>query len=520
MDKGSVAEGSLIIRCPIHVVRLNNLISSGVLVRNTVWNLIGHGAPMLVAIFTIPMLIKGLGTDRFGILTLAWVMIGYFSLFDFGLGRALTQRVAEKLGAGLKDEIPALVWTSLFLMLVLGLVGALAVVLISPWLVYDILKIPEELRVETVQSFYLLAISIPIVTSTVGLRGILEAQQRFGLTNAVRISLGLFTFLGLLLVLPFSQNLLPLITILVVGRTVAWAVYLTMCFYVMPVLRHRVTFYRNVVGPLIRFGSWMTVTNIVSPLMVYMDRFLIGSLISITAVAYYTTPFEVITKLLIIPSAFVSVLFPAFSSAFSQDSHRAAHLYYRGTKYVFLLLFPMTLIMVTFAKELLLIWLGVEFAENGFRVMQFLAIGVLVNGVANVPFALLQGSGRPDITTKLNLLELPIYLASVWWLIHAYGIAGVAGAWLLRVTIDAVMLMMIARKFLPHRSHDHQTTFWIVLMLSGLTLGAFTLPVAIKIGFLTIFLLAFSWIVWTLLLDMDERRLISQKVRDYLAWQS
>src|SRR5690242_2317057 len=95
------------------------------LARNTVWNLVGNGAPMLVAVFCIPILVRGLGKERFGVLTLAWALIGYASLFDLGLGRALTQLVAKKLGAGEDSEIPTLVWTSLVLMLVLGLVGTL-----------------------------------------------------------------------------------------------------------------------------------------------------------------------------------------------------------------------------------------------------------------------------------------------------------------------------------------------------------------------------------------------------------
>ena len=75
---------------------------------NSVWNLVGLGLPLLVALVSIPILIRGLGTDRFGILTLAWVVIGYFSLFDLGLGRAVTKLVADRLGAGASERVPAL----------------------------------------------------------------------------------------------------------------------------------------------------------------------------------------------------------------------------------------------------------------------------------------------------------------------------------------------------------------------------------------------------------------------------
>src|SRR5712692_4493133 len=151
-----------------------NLTAGRLLARNVIWNLIGNGAPMVVAVFSIPILIHGLGKDRFGVLALAWALIGYASLFDLGLGRALTQLVARKLGAGEDREVPTLVWTSLLLMLVLGLLGAAVVILLSPWLVHRALHVPSALQGETLRSFYLLGLSIPVVISTAGLRGLLE----------------------------------------------------------------------------------------------------------------------------------------------------------------------------------------------------------------------------------------------------------------------------------------------------------------------------------------------------------
>jgi O-antigen/teichoic acid export membrane protein len=195
-----------------------HLTSGRLLARNTVWNLLGSGAPMIVAVFCIPILIRGLGTDRFGVLTLAWALIGYASLFDLGLGRALTQLVAQKLGAGEEQEIPSLAWTSLLLMLALGLAGTAVVLLISPWLAGRALNVPDALDAETLSAFRLLGISLPFVITTAGLRGLLEAHQRFGLINALRIPLGAFTFAGPLLVLPFSKSLVPVVATLVAGR--------------------------------------------------------------------------------------------------------------------------------------------------------------------------------------------------------------------------------------------------------------------------------------------------------------
>src|ERR1043166_3625471 len=190
---------------------LTNLTRGSLLARNVVWNLLGNGAPMIVAVFSIPVLIHGLGKDRFGVLALAWGLIGYASMFDLGLGRALTQLVAKKLGAGEEREVPSIVWTSLLLMLLLGLAAAAVIVLASPSLVERVLSIPPALRSETLRAFYLLALSIPLTIGTVGLRGMLEAHQRFDLINALRIPMGVFTYAGPLLVLPFSRSLFPVV---------------------------------------------------------------------------------------------------------------------------------------------------------------------------------------------------------------------------------------------------------------------------------------------------------------------
>lgn len=77
-------------------------------------------------------------------LTLAWMVVGYFSLFDLGLGRAMTQLVAERLGRDNRAAIPAMVWTAMTLMTGLGLAGAALVALASPWLVGHVLEIPRS----------------------------------------------------------------------------------------------------------------------------------------------------------------------------------------------------------------------------------------------------------------------------------------------------------------------------------------------------------------------------------------
>lgn len=464
---------------------------------------------MLVAIVAIPMLIEGMGLARFGVLAIAWMVVGYFSLFDLGLGRALTKLVAEKLGNSQGNEIPPLIWTAMLLMTVLSVLGAVAVAVISPWLVADVLNIPLELQSETLIAFYLLAASVPIVISSTGLRGILEAHQRFGMISAVRIPLGIFTFLGPVVVLFFSNSLIPVVAVLVFARLVSWGAYIVLCAHVEPGLRRSASINRAMVRLLISFGGWMTVSNIVSPLMFYMDRFLIGTVLTMTAVSYYATPYELVTRLLIIPGALMGVMFPAFAAAFVQSRGHAAHLYGRTVNYIFLALFPIVLIIVTFAYEGLNFWLGSDFANNSYLVLQLLAIGVFLNSLANVPFGLVQSAGRPDLTAKLHLIELPFYLLILWWLLNAYGIVGVAVAWVLRVAVDTVILFIMANRLLFISPPYALRTLLIAgIVLFALVLGAVISEITIKWLYFLLTLSSFMVVAWFVILTSEERGMI------------
>src|SRR5437588_11464434 len=123
------------------------------LARNAVWNLLSLVAPMLVALGAIPSLIRTLGADRFGILTLAWMLIGYSSLFDLGLGRALTKLVSEGFGDetspnSRRTGLASAVWTALVLMGIFGCAGALIFASASTLLANSALKVPVALRAE------------------------------------------------------------------------------------------------------------------------------------------------------------------------------------------------------------------------------------------------------------------------------------------------------------------------------------------------------------------------------------
>ena len=495
--------------------RLSGLTRGGLLARNTVFNLLGQGIPLLVAILIIPGLLRELGPDRFGVLSLIWIFNGYLGLFDLGLGRALTQMVAERLGGNRTGEIPGLIRTALVLILLSGLIGTVVMALLVSPLVHTVLKVPATLQGETRAAFYLVALSLPLVISIPALRGVLEAHQHFGLTSVVTTVLGVYAFLAPWLTLHFSHSLFLMTAILILGRVFGWCVYLFFNHVIVPNLATPLRIVVGLIKPLCTFGGWMTLANIVGPMMIYLDRFLIGAMVSMAAVAFYATPMQLMEKSLIFPAALIGVLFPAFSASFLQDRERLLRLFRLSLKLTFMAMFPVCLLISTFAKEGLEFWLGAEFARNSYQVLQLLAFGVFLNSFALTPFVLLQGAKRPDITSKLHLVELPLYLVVLWFLLKSYGIFGAALAWTLRVGLDAIGLLYLARCLLPPSGNFwRRLSFMVAGSACAMVLAPWVGP-ALKAGYCLATLSLFALLSWFYFLATEDRELLQQQLRNF-----
>lgn len=146
------------------------------------WNLVGSGLPLLVGLATIPFLIKALGIERFGILTLIWALIGYFSLFDFGLSRALTQVISKHRQD--QNTINAYATVGLFLICLLGLLGML--LLVVGVLVYpdEWFGVQQDMVTDTRQALIWCAVGIPMATLTAGCRGCSRVSQIQGIQHS------------------------------------------------------------------------------------------------------------------------------------------------------------------------------------------------------------------------------------------------------------------------------------------------------------------------------------------------
>jgi O-antigen/teichoic acid export membrane protein len=423
------------------------------LTRNTGWNLAGAVIPIVVAFISIPILVSELGAQRFGLLTIIWAIIGYFNLFELGLGRALTYTVAAAPPSALSSGyIVETVWTTLLLILALGAASGLVVWRLDNWLVTDLLSVDRTLVAESAKSIATVAISLPLVTTSAGLRGVLEGLQRFDLVNLVRIPSGAAMFLVPAMLATDADSLVPIAQALVSIRTLTFIAFLALTIRTLPSLQAIPRFDLRRLQSMLTFGGWITVSNIIGPMMTYLDRFLVGSLIGIGAVTYYVTPYEVVARGLVAPAALVAVLFPTFASF--GPGRASTRLLGTGMRYVVLGAFPVAMAGVLFAREALSRWIGADIAMHSARVMQILSAGALCNAAAQVPFAYIQGVGRVRATALIHIIELPVYALLLVVLTTRLGIVGTAIAWAARSGVDLLLMSGLGLSFAEDRRSE------------------------------------------------------------------
>ena len=426
----------------------SHLTTATLIVRNAVLNLVSEGWVFIVLLVAMPKLVRFLGETQFGLFSLAWVMIGYLTVLDIGVSRAATKFVSEHLADGNLASTRQVVRTAILANLALGLAGGAAVALISPVLVRYVFRVGPGLEYRANLVFYAAAAAIPVLLLQGIFRGVLSSYQRFGWITGVNTVATTLQW-GLACVLAWRGcDVAFVVSSTVLVRMLAAIGYGIVLWTILPKLN--VFHLPDLAGlsKLVRFGSWVTVSQLVGPLLVYLDRVFIASFVSLGAVALYTVPYEAMTRLRVIPSSLVASLYPAFSERGSQERQsQLNHLYERSICYLLVLLLPTIMLLTVLGSDVLSIWMGRTFARQAVAIIELLALGVLANGMSYIPYNALQAAGRPDLTGKFHLLELPPYVALCLILIPRWGITGAALASTFRFALDAGLLFWAAQKY-------------------------------------------------------------------------
>lgn len=405
------------------------------LARHTSYNLIGAALPLLLALVTVPLYLRVIGIERYGVLQIAWLLLGYFGMFDLGLGRATAYRIAAQSSASAQDRAETF-WSALVVNLLMGAVGgAILWVTAADGLVTQA-RVSAALRPEIALSLPWLAAAVPIATATGVLTGALQGCRQFLSTNLISVvSTALFQLLPLAVAVLAGPHV-PLLLAAAIGARALGLAALALCCWRTLLHGQRFCVRRQAMADLLRYGGWVTLTAVFGPMLVIVDRFVMSATLGMAAVAVYSIPYNLASRIAVLPAALTNALFPRLS-AVAGDAARTMGADALGAVLSFVS--PPVLIAIVAAHPFLSVWVGPKLASSAAPVAQWLIFAFWFNALALVAFTRLQASGRPDLVTKILLVQIPPYWAALYLGIHYAGLIGCALAMLGRMVLDFIM---------------------------------------------------------------------------------
>src|SRR5512139_1671209 len=414
--------------------------------RHTFYNVTGSAVPIAVALLTTPIYLHVVGLERYGVLSICWVLLGYFNLFDFGLGRATSQRLAT-LAAADPAERSEVFWTSMSLSGLFSIAALAIFIPASSWglglLGFD----TKAVAAEVPGALPWLVAAVPLGLFNSVFLGALEGRRSFLAQNlAFSLSTALTSVLPLIAALVWGPELRLLLAASFLGRLIGVSCLFLACIRAVPA-RSPIRPHREQAQRLLGYGRWTMISNTIGPILVMWDRFAIGAMIGAAAVAIYTVPASLVSQLLVIPGALASALFPRLAAA---EHEEVGSLSEESLELLAFLVTPMALLGTALAGPFLVLWLGPRTGMASAPVAALFLFGLWANSLARIPSARLQARGRPDLVALLHLSELLPYVAILYFCLKSWGVAGAAFAWSLRSTADALALYLLSRA--PRRS--------------------------------------------------------------------
>jgi O-antigen/teichoic acid export membrane protein len=490
---------------------------TGSLSRNSFLNFATQVYSVIIAFAALPFIVHGVGPEGFGLLTLLWMFVGYFSVIDFGAGQSALRFLS--LGVASRD-VPHLVRTfrmTLRISLSLGMLSAAIVTAVSFTGATGLVRVDEALRPALGPGLRLLALALPAQLLQISLKSFPMAFNRYGFNSVLQMTSATVQWVGGAIIAATGGGFMGVLLLTVISRYTIAIGYLACAVWLVPEVRHEhSTIPWGALRPFISYGGWAAVPQLVSPLFTFLERLVVGTVLSLVWVTYFTIPSDTVSRFLIFPMSIVYAAFPVFSGNWISDEGKARvrSVYVRSMKLLTMGILPVALVLGVFAREILTMWLGAGLAGNSALPLMIMAAGMVCNVLSQLPVTFLQAVGRPDVPAKIVLVQAPLYAAALVLFSLKWGIIGTAAAWTLRVGTE--MLLLTWRTRVIMKPAQSGTPHWLGPVLTVATLtGLLLLGVQKTIPAVTwmipaslLVLCAYSLAIWRLAMDPGDRQMI------------
>lgn len=401
--------------------------------RNLIANYVGQGWSALMGLAFIPLYIKYLGIESYGLIGLFAVLQAWLVLLDMGMTPALGREMARFTGGrhnaqSIRDLLRSIE------VVALGIAIAIAIGIwaASDWLASDWLK-AESLSTETVAHAFTV---MGVVTALRFVEGIYRSSilglQRQVLFNIVNSAMATIRSVGAAAVLVWVsptieafflwQGAVSILTLFVL----AWATY-----HMLPKAEQAGRFSLKALQGIWRFAGGMMGITFLSLLLMQVDKIMLSRLLNLSEYGYYMLAATVAGALYMVSSPIPQAWFPRLSELHAlHDQAGFISTYHQGAQLVSVTMGSATVVLIVFAEQILHLWTqDAELAHRTATLVSLLALGNLLNGLMWIPYQAQLAHGWTGLATRINLIAVMIIVPAILWAAPRYGAEGAAWIW-------------------------------------------------------------------------------------------
>jgi len=439
---------------------LRKIINKTSLKTNIVANFVGNGWSALIGLIFVPLYLKYLGAEGYGLIGIFASLQIVLSLLDSGLSVTLNKEMAKlSVLPNKQQQMRNLVKTLGNVYWVMAFTAGLIAICLSP-LIARYWVHPKELTVQTITyAFVLLSISLVFQFPDGFYSGGLLGLQRQVIVNITRITFATLKSVGSILILMFvSKSVLAFFgwtLFVIILQTFTLKIVL---WYYLPKTGLKSVFDRQELKNVWRFATGMIGITLTAILLTQIDKIILSKILPLEQFGYYTIACTIGLMISQIITPVTQSYFPKFSALISLNQiQELKKVYHQGCQMISILVLPATFILVFFSKELIFIWTkNTLTVENTWAIAAVYAFGTGLNGLINIPYTLTLAYGWTKLAFYQNVFFLSIMVPLTIFLALKWGALGGALSW---VTIN-LLFFLITPNLIHNKLLKGEATTW------------------------------------------------------------
>jgi O-antigen/teichoic acid export membrane protein len=396
------------------------------LARNAWSNLLGAAIPALVMLATVPMVVKGLGDASYGVYSLVTAIVGYFAVIDINVTAGSVKYIAEHNARKDEEGVYETLSFGLATYAIIGVLGALGLLLGAQWFVTSVFSVPAALVPEAIATLRLAALGFLLGQVQSYLNSVPQSLMRYDISARVEMVFGTLVPIATVGVLLLGYGLFEVVLL----RVIASAIHCTILW--RAVKRLLPGFHLRWPGErarraLLGFSAYSFLSRFATLSYAHADKLIIGALVGVTGLAYFTVAATLANRVLSLTFRLSGVFFPAASAMAAQgELARLDRAYLKATRYVVFLNAAILVLVAVFAHQILRYWMNEDFARNGALVLAVMALSQFVDSLTSLPSLVNDGMGHPRVSGLFAVTRALAGLAIVWFGVAGWGIDGAA----------------------------------------------------------------------------------------------